>query len=246
MADLVAGRASGTTPWALLETKLHPPVVHTDLVPRPHLYALLDGAAPHSLTVVSAPTGYGKTTLLGSWARRSSVPVAWLTLEASDSDPARLLQYIVAALMRAEIPVAQSTQRSATAPGADLLGVVLPRLINDVAAQGASGILILDDFHTVSEPRCHELLARLISNRPQALRIVLATRSDPPLPLGRWRAARELLEVRQAQLRFDEAEADRFKLMFRGFNDITAQCSPEVTARASADRPTPGGHRSRP
>ena len=72
MADLVAGRAPGTTPWALLETKMRPPVVHAELVPRPHLFALLDEAATRSLTVVSAPTGYGKTTLLSSWARRST------------------------------------------------------------------------------------------------------------------------------------------------------------------------------
>lgn len=221
----------------MFEAKLRPPLVHAELVPRPHLLALLDEAAARSLTVVSAPTGYGKTTLLSTWARRSTAGIAWVTLEASDSDPVRLLQYVVAALVRAGVPIDGSTQRSVGAPGADLAGIVIPQLIDDMAAHEAPVVLILDDYHLVSEPRCHELLARLIGNRPAALRIVLATRSDPPLPLGRLRAARELLEVRQPQLRFDGVEAGRF------LNDVLALDldSDEVSALEDRTEGWPAG-----
>ena len=163
-----------------------------------------------SLTLVSAPTGYGKTTLVSSWAQATDATVAWLTLEPADSDPARFLQYIVAALTRAGVTLGPSTQRSAAAPGADLAGTVIRGLLNDLAERSAPVVLVLDDYHTVVDARCHQLLARLIGGRPDALRVVLVTRSDPPLPLGRWRAAGELLEIREAQLRFDETDAERF------------------------------------
>ena len=109
------------------------PRMRSDLVPRPHLHALFDQAATRSLTLVSAPTGYGKTTLLSSWAHAAGATVAWLTLEPADSDPVRFLQYIVAALTRAGVSIGASTQRSAAAPGVDLAGAVIPRLLNDLA-----------------------------------------------------------------------------------------------------------------
>ena len=112
-------------------------MVRAGVVPRPHLHALLDQASARSLTIVSAPTGYGKTTLVSSWARGAGGTVAWLTLETADSDPVRFLQYIVAALACAGVAIGASTQRSAAAPGADLAGAVIPRLLNDLAARSA-------------------------------------------------------------------------------------------------------------
>ena len=106
-------------------------------VPRPHLHALLDQASARSLTLVSAPTGYGKTTLVSGWARAADGTVAWLTLEPADSDPVRFVQYIVAALAYAGVTIGASTQRSAAAPGVDLAGAVIPRLLNDLAARSA-------------------------------------------------------------------------------------------------------------
>ncbi len=195
--------------WSLLETKLHPPTLRVGLVSRPRLDAVFGQATTRGLTLVSAPTGYGKTTLVSNWARTAGSTVAWLTLEPAENDPARFLQYIVAALARAGVVVETSTQRSVAAPGADL-----GRSRDPAPAQRHGGTL---DARGAGPgrlpqrvgPTLSQLLAGLISGRPDTLRIVLVTRSDPPLPLGRWRATGELLEVREAQLRFDEAEADR-------------------------------------
>ena len=107
---------------SLIETKLRPPTVRAGLVARPDLDARLDEAVTHRLTIVSAPTGYGKTTLVSAWAGRSEARVAWLTVEATDNDPMRLVQYIVAALARAGVSIQARTRRSAAAPGADLAG----------------------------------------------------------------------------------------------------------------------------
>ncbi len=195
---------------ALMETKLHPPAIRDGLVERPDLDALLEAAPVARVTVVSAPTGYGKTTLLSSWARRRSDPVAWLTVEAADNDPVRFLQHLVGSFERAGSIPRPPRPRSPVAPGIDVLATVIARLLNQLGARTESVVLIVDDYQALSDARCHALMQSLIEGSPTTLRFVIATRADPALPLGRWRAQGNLHEIRQADLRFGTDEAGRF------------------------------------
>ena len=162
------------------------------------------------LTLVSAPTGYGKTTLVSSWAHAAGATVAWLTLETGRQRPRAVPAVHPGGPGTPGSPSSRPPSGRRQRPEPTSPGAVIPRLLNDLAARSAPVVLVLDDCHRVTDARCHELLASLIDGRPDTLRIVLVTRSDPPLPLGRWRAAGGLTELRAAQLRFDETEADRF------------------------------------
>ena len=150
-------------------------------VPRPRLTARLDEGLARGLILVCAPAGYGKTVLLANWVRRSGQPVAWLSLDAGDNDPARFWRHAAAALDRARPGIAQ--------PGDD------------------EALLVLDDYHVIGSRQVHESLAFLLEHLPAGMCVVLASRSDPPLPLPRLRARGELAEVREAELRFTPAEA---------------------------------------
>ena len=177
---------------SLLETKLRPPKMRTDLVARPALEEILAHAVERSLTVVSAPTGYGKTTVINAWARRSGLAIAWLTLEASENDPARLLQHIAGAIERAGGPDPVPTNRWASIPGADLAGTVVPMMLNELAGRSQPIVLILDDCHVLTDPRCHDVLSALVRWTPDSLRIVIAD------PRGSAPAARTLAGCRTA------------------------------------------------
>ena len=148
--------------------------------------------------------------MINAWARRSGLAIAWLTLEASENDPARLLQHIAGAIERAGGPNPVPTNRWASIPGADLAGTVVPMMLNELAGRSQPIVLILDDCHVLTDPRCHDVLSALVRWTPDSLRIVIATRADSPLPLGRWRAAGQLSELRVADLRFGADEAERF------------------------------------
>ena len=158
------------------------------MVPRLRLVERLNAGTQRSLTLVSAPAGFGKTTILSEWAAQSPMPVAWLSLDPGDNDPVRFLSYLVAAINE----VANGAGTEALA----LLGSSPPYPPQMIIASLLSGleimphplVLVLDDYHVLNERSLHEALAFLLDHLPPQVRLVLATRADPPIPLARLRA----------------------------------------------------------
>ncbi len=192
----------------LLQTKLYAPRVTRELVDRPRLSDRLN--ARPAVLLVSAPAGFGKSTLLAQSLLGASgkgrAAVAWLSLDSGDSDPSSYWAYVLAALRTAAPGVGESAQALLESPGGAPIATVLTSLINDLAASEEDVVLVLDDYHVVHAPAIHEAMAFLVDHLPPQLRLVIATRSDPPLPLARLRARGELAEVRAADLRFTEQE----------------------------------------
>jgi LuxR family maltose regulon positive regulatory protein len=190
----------------LLTVKLYVPPPRPTLVLRPRLTAALSKALAHSLTLVSAPAGYGKTTLVSAWLRETDVPSAWLSLDESDNDPARFLQYFTATLQ----PIVPAIQADRPA----MLQAMEPvpfdaqmgSLINEIAAHAAPFVLVLDDFHLVHAQPVLDMLTFLLEHMPPPMHVVLVTRTDPPLPLARLRACAQLVDIRADQLRFTPDE----------------------------------------
>jgi LuxR family transcriptional regulator, maltose regulon positive regulatory protein len=189
----------------LLATKLYMPASRPGLVPRPRLLARLDEGLAQGLVLVCAPAGYGKTVLLADWARRGRRPVAWLSLDAGDNDPARFWRHAVAALDRARPGIGERVAPLLGPPAPSSFHGLVTALINDLAADEA--LLVLDDYHLIGSQKVHESLAFLLEHRPAGMCVMLASRSDPPLALARLRARGQLAEVRVTELRFAPAEA---------------------------------------
>jgi LuxR family maltose regulon positive regulatory protein len=195
----------------LLETKLTRPPLRSEHVPRRDLLATLREHR-HSLTLVAAPPGFGKTTLLAEWAGAigESKDVAWLSLDEDDNDPVRFFTYLGAALQRVAPEVGGRAAAALRSPGGQLVEVVLPLLLNNLAALDRDLVLVVDDYQLITNPQIHEALAYLIEHAPPSFCVVLATREDPLLPLGRLRARGELGEVRADELRFSDEETSTF------------------------------------
>jgi len=193
----------------LLATKLHVPGPHPGLVLRPRLAQRLGDGLARGLVLVCAPAGYGKTVLLADWARRGQRPVAWLSLDAGDNDPARFWRHGVAALDRARPGLAGRVGPLLGPPAPASYQGLVTALINELAAgPGADGaLLVLDDYHLIDSGAVHSSFGFLVEHRPPGLRMVLASRSDPPLALARLRARGQLTELRAAELRFTADEA---------------------------------------
>jgi LuxR family transcriptional regulator, maltose regulon positive regulatory protein len=200
---------SGAPTDVTIETKFHAPSQRKEWVERRELIQDLAGTAV-KLVLVDAPAGFGKTALVAQWRASASEdrPFAWISLDESDDDPGRLWWHIVRALQRAcpDLGGAELLQ-ALRAQIPDLTGTVLPLLVNELAALSAPVILVLDDYHLVKDHRCHAQLAFLLLHLPSSAEIVLVTRTGPPLPLARLRAAGEMLEIRAPELRFAPAEA---------------------------------------
>jgi LuxR family maltose regulon positive regulatory protein len=197
---------------SLLTTKLFVPPVRRELVPRLRLIARLDAglAAGRKLTLIAAPAGYGKTTLVAGWLRGSSAPIAWLSLDENDNDPARFAAYLLAALQQIDPAIGQTAQMMLQTPGPPAMEAFLTSLINDIAATPAAFILALDDLHLIQAPLVHRLLAFLLEHAPPQLHLVLITREDPPLPLARPRGQGQITDIRQNDLKFTDEETAAF------------------------------------
>ena len=215
----------------LLTTKIHIPPIRSELVSRPRLIQRLDKALKHKLTLVSAPAGFGKTTLLSEWlhARRplaSPLTAGWLSLDEADNDPARFLAYLVAALRAALEPAWRDALEDEQASQVPPQEEVLTRLINQVATIPHELALVLDDYHLITAQGVHDALVFLLDHLPENLCLVIASRSDPPLPLPRLRARGQLLELRQADLRLTAGETAAFLNQVMGLGlspeDVTA------------------------
>jgi LuxR family transcriptional regulator, maltose regulon positive regulatory protein len=193
---------------SLLVTKLHPPQLREQTVVRNRLVERLRASRGTKLTVVAAPAGSGKTTLLGAW-REVEEPersVAWLTLDEGDNDPVVLWSYVLAALQKA-LPGLQVSTSPERAGAGGVMDVVLPELINELASAGEVA-LVLDDFHRLMSGAARDSVAWFIDHAPATFRVVLATRSEPGIPLGALRAHGALLELRAHELAFTRDEAD--------------------------------------
>ena len=193
----------------LLVTKLHVPRRRPGFVPRPRLVGRLEEGLARGLVLVCAPAGSGKTVLLADWARHGGRPVAWLSLDVGDNDPARFWRHVVAALGQARPGIGELAgpvlgPLEASSPD----GLVMA-LINELAADPREDevLLVLDDYHLIDSQPVHGSLLFLLEHLPPGLRMVLASRSDPPLPLARLRAGGQLAELRAAELRFTADEA---------------------------------------
>jgi LuxR family maltose regulon positive regulatory protein len=201
----------------LLTTKLHVPPPRPNLVPRPHLIERLDRGlhGGRKLTLVSAPAGFGKTTLVAAWLHRgdemsASPRAAWLSLDAGDNDPARFFTYLIAALQMIKADIGRGLLDSSTAPHMPPLEPLLTALINEMASLSGRMILVLDDYHLIENPSIHRALNFLLDHLPHPMHLVIATRSDPPLHLARLRGRAQLTELRLTDLRFSFEEAARF------------------------------------
>jgi LuxR family maltose regulon positive regulatory protein len=207
----------------LLTTKLHIPPPRLNLVERRRLIERLDESLRLGckLSLVSAPAGFGKTTLLSEWVGAIERPVAWLSLDEGDNDPARFLAYLIAALQQvngATGQLAQSLPRSpqvplaAPAPQADAQANEAPvtALINDIVEAAIPLVLVLDDYHLIHAAPIHQTVRLLLEHQPPQMHLVISTRADPPLPLPRLRARGQVTEMRARDLRFTEKEAAAF------------------------------------
>jgi LuxR family maltose regulon positive regulatory protein len=199
-------------PETLLRTKLFAPALRPNLVPRPRLLERLSLAMQVPLTLISAPAGYGKTTLVGEWQAGpgASVPVAWLSLDASDNDPARFWRYLATALNTLQdglVDDALSLFSSLQSPPVETL---LPILINGLVEFPQDFLFVLEDIHVITAVEVHRMLAFLVDHLPRQMHIVILTRADPPLPLARLRVSSQVVEIRQRDLRFTAAEATTF------------------------------------
>ncbi len=190
----------------LLATKLFPPTAGPVVLPRPRLEATVAEAVQRPLTLVVAPAGYGKTTLVTRWIDSTEDRVAWLSLDAADDDPHRFWEYVVFALASVAPEAVEEARLRLEAPEADLGAVAVSVLNGFVDPATPRTVLVLDDVHLLERPDVIEGLATLIEQAPPALRLLLLTRSDPALALGRLRARGMLTELRQDDLRFRPEE----------------------------------------
>jgi ATP/maltotriose-dependent transcriptional regulator MalT len=194
--------------FELLWTKLSPPVPRAELVSRASLQALLQAGLQGKLCLLSAPAGFGKTTLLTQWcAMAGAGRVAWVSLDEGDNDPTSFWVYVVEALQTVEPSVGTAALAALQRTGADLYRAVLPSLHSELSVVGSPLVLVLDDYHLVTNATCHQTLAFFLDHLPAGVHVVLSTRADPALPLARMRARGELAELRVTELRFTDEEA---------------------------------------
>jgi LuxR family maltose regulon positive regulatory protein len=194
----------------LLKTKLHRPPLRSDLVSRPYLMRRLDEGFNSKLTVISAPAGYGKTTLVSAWISECKCPVAWLSLDKEDNDPVRFLAYVITAVQTIKPNLGQEMLNVLQSSQPPSIINLLPGLINQLDELQVQFVLVLDDYHVIVSPEIHKAIIFIIDHQPPHLLLLLTTRTDPPLPLPQLRGRGQLTELRQADLCFSEEETVTF------------------------------------
>jgi LuxR family transcriptional regulator, maltose regulon positive regulatory protein len=198
-------------PAGLVATKLHAPALRRELVERTRLLERLEVPALPTLTIVSAPAGFGKSTLLAAWSARTRAAgheVTWLSLDVRDNDLTLFQSYVIAALASIDATIGIDARR--LLESSESAHVVLGSVVNDLMTVTGEAVVVLDDYHVIDSPLVHEAVAFMVENLPSHVHLVVAGRADPPLPLGRLRARGELVEIRAADLRFTSAEAARY------------------------------------
>jgi LuxR family maltose regulon positive regulatory protein len=223
----------------LLVPKFHLPPLHPSLVPRQQTLALLDRALEHKLTLVSAPAGFGKTTLVRQWVDKRSQqphvpPVAWVSLDRGDNDPVRFWRYLMTACQVFRAQVAQEALallQSMPQPPFDvsLIETALTVFLNALAQCEQGGILLLDDYHAITSPRIQQTMTFFLAYLPASVHVIMITRSDPPFSLAGLRARNELCEVRTSDLRFSREETTAFLQQ-----TLPVALAPEIVQRVHA------------
>ncbi len=197
-------------PPSLLQTKLMPPHLPVGTLPREHVLARLDAGQTRKVSLVCAPTGFGKTTLVRLWLANRELPSAWVTLDEHDNDPVRFWTYVCSALRTLDSSLGKATLSMLMSPQPPSFATLLTPLVNDLANLQESSVLVLDDFHTIKSSDIQEGMAFLIQQLPESLHLILMSRTIPNLPLGLLRARDELAEVDATDLRFTRKEAEEF------------------------------------
>lgn len=194
----------------ILATKLYVPKPQPRSVQRARLSERLDEGSERALTLVSAPAGFGKTTAITTWVAGCGRPVAWLSLDAGDRDPARFMAHLIAALQTIQPQIGHSVLPALLSPQPPLMDAILTVVLNDIAAVPERFILVLDDYHLVDTRTVDDAVTFLLTHLPPHMHLVISTREDPQLPLARFRARGQMTELRATDLRFTPAEAAAF------------------------------------
>jgi LuxR family maltose regulon positive regulatory protein len=194
----------------LLRTKLFIPRPRKNLVARPRLVDCLNGGLDKKLTLIAAPAGFGKTTLLSEWIPKSPRCITWLSLDEDDNDPRRFWTYFIASLQGLQTQLGSSALALLQSANSPAIPSILTALINDIAAFPDVFSLVLDDYHIIEHQPIHEGLTFLLDHLPGNMHLILTTRLDPPLPVSRLRARAQLTEIRANDLRFTVEEAAAF------------------------------------
>lgn len=213
-------------PVQILSTKLSTPPLRSKLVARPRLIQRLNQGLECGFVLISAPAGYGKSTLLSAWLSQIKSPSVWLSLDEGDNDSARFLTYLAAALRQIDPALGKSLELGLQTSPLPAVEILLTSTINELAQHQRPFCLVLDDYHKIQNRVVHQAVSFLLENRPAPLHLAIATRADPPLPLARLRARSQMLELRQVDLCFTTQEAADFLNHTMGL-----QISPEDVAR---------------
>ena len=211
---------------SLLNTKLYIPPVPPELVSRPHLIERFNAGLHRKLTVISAPAGFGKTTLLTEWSHleaddSSNRAIAWLSLDTDDNDPNRFWLYFIAALQTIQPTIGERCQSMLQSPSPPPTKSILTILINEISSLSRTVVLILDDFHVIVSQQIQEDIGFLLDHLPPQIRLIISSRMDPALPLASLRGRGQLSELRTADLRFTPDETSTFlnTVMALGLSD---------------------------
>src|SRR5215210_1756498 len=226
-------RRHGTTVDPLLVTKLAVPSTRVSLVPRPRLSERLEEGLGPQLILVSAPAGFGKSTLLGTWASElsgSGRPMAWYSLDSADNDPAQFWRYFFTAIDLLQPGSGKTALALLGSPQAPPIEAILTTLLNELVDLSTDAVLVVDDYHLIESQAIHEALTFLIDHLPPRMSLVIATRMDPPLPLPRMRARGKMTELRAADLRFTPEEAATFLNQVMGL-ELSAEDTAELEGR---------------
>lgn len=202
----------------ILRTKLYIPPLRAKVVSRPQLIARLREGMEYKLTLISAPAGFGKTTLVSEWVTGCKRPVAWLSLDDKDNDITQFLAYFVAALKSIQGDIGEGVLEAL--PSLQSVGIesVLTALINEITVMPCNFVFVLDDYHVIDNKSVNNALVFLIDHMPANMSLVITTRVDPPLHFARLRASNQLMEIRAADLRFTHSEAAGFFKQVMGLN----------------------------
>jgi LuxR family maltose regulon positive regulatory protein len=190
----------------MLLTKLHLPSPGNNLIQRTHLFDQLNEGLSRKLILISAPAGFGKTTLISDWVHRQKVPVAWFSLDKSDNDPVNFLSYIISGIQSINEEFGQSAIKLLKSPNKPNLDSILSLIINDILQINDNFLLVLDDFHVINNSEVSEVVHFLLDHNPDNIHLLISTRSDPALPLARLRSQHQLVELRSSDLCFSTNE----------------------------------------